>query len=61
MKQERFETKNYDRVLVLVDVFEMAWVGGEGTLPEVASHLVQAIEEYNDRNGTKLILRLDQS
>lgn len=52
------QTKNFDTSYV--DVFDMAFVGGKGTFDEVAAHFVAAVEEYNDRNGTKLILQLEQ-
>lgn len=50
------KTKNYDSVMV--DVFTMTYVGGTGTETEVARQLVEAIDEYNERNGTKLVLSI---
>lgn len=50
------ETKNYKTTGV--DVFTMAYVGGVGTFEEVATDFVKAVEEYNERNGTSLILEM---
>lgn len=50
------ETKNYKTTFV--DVFSMAYVGGSGTFEEVAADFAKAVEEYNERNGTRLILEM---
>lgn len=50
---------NFDRSLV--DVYEVAFVGGNGTSHEVAAHFIQAVELYNDSHGTNLIIKMENN
>ena len=49
---------NYDTSLV--DVYGMAFVGGNGTFEEVASHFIEAVGLYNDKYGTNLIIKMEK-
>lgn len=51
----KYKTDGY----ALVDVFTMAYVGGDGTEADVAAHLVRAVNEYNAVNGTRLVFEMD--
>ena len=40
----------------LVDEYFMVSVGGTGTREEVETDLANALDEYNEKHGTKLII-----
>lgn len=48
------KTADFDHTVV--DILDLALVGGTGTFEEVAAHLVNAVEAYNALHGTSLIL-----
>lgn len=52
------QTSNFETTMV--DVFEVAFVGGQGAFDEVAKQFVHAIEQYNEKYGTSLILSMDE-
>lgn len=43
----------------IVDVHKMAFIGGVGSERDVSRAFIEAVEEYNARNGGLLIARVD--
>lgn len=57
--EDEVKTENYDQAMI--NVYEVAYVGGTGTLDEVADHFIRAVEAYNAKHGTELIFELKTS